>query len=60
MILCAPRTIGKNGFPTIFTRSVVDAGIGPSQVVTYMETPGAGELDRTFPEPVDSDDPGSR
>ncbi len=60
MTLRAPRAIGKDGFPTVFTRSVVDAGIGPSQVVADMETPGSGEIDCTFAEPVDSDDGGSR
>ena len=56
--LRAPRTIDKDGFPTVFTRSVVDVGIGPSQVVADMETPGSGEIDRTFAEPVDRDNGG--
>ena len=33
-------------------------GLGPSQVVADMETPGSGELDCTFAEPVDGDDRG--
>jgi hypothetical protein len=57
--LRAPRTIDKDSFPTIFTRSVVDIGIGPLQVVADMETPGLGESDRTFAKPVDRDNGGS-
>jgi hypothetical protein len=56
VVLRAPRPIGKNGFPTVLTGSVVDAGLGPSHVVADMETPGFGERDCTFAESVDRDD----
>jgi hypothetical protein len=56
--LRAPGEVGPDGFPTVLAGSVVDVWAGPFQAVADMKTPGAGEIDGAFAQPVDGDDRG--